>query len=124
MRAAFFPQIEGGNHSIASAVDGKALARSSQLLDERAMRSGVSLLTSFISVHTDDFGMFAEAGLPVPEPKWFSARDGLTTVAALREARRADSATDQALLRDLDALEEVLIQADGQNRRWSLGVDM
>jgi hypothetical protein len=33
MSAAFFPQIEGDNHGITSAVDGKALARSSELLD-------------------------------------------------------------------------------------------
>jgi hypothetical protein len=124
MSAAFFPQIEGDNHGITSAVDGKALARSSELLDALAMRSEVSPLTSFISVHTDDFGFLEEAGLPIPEAKWFSARDGLKTVTALREACRAEDASDEALLRDLDGLEQVLIEADRQNRRWSLGVDM
>jgi len=88
------------------------------------MRSDVSPLTSFISVHTDEFGILEEAGLPIPEPKWFSARDGLKTVTALREACRAVDASDEALLRDLDGLEQVLTEADRQNRRWSLGVDM
>jgi len=123
MSAAFFPQIEDDNHGITSAVDGKALARSRELLDALAMGSDVSPLTSFISVHTDDFGIF-EDGLPIPEPKWFSARDGLKTVTALRKACRDEGASDEALLMDLDGLEQVLIEADRQNRRWSLGVDM
>jgi hypothetical protein len=115
MSTAFFPQVEGGSRGIASAVDGKALARSSDLLDELATRSGVSPLTSFMSVHNDDFGIFEEAGLPLPEPKWFSAREGLTTVAALRQACRAEGVSDHAL-KDLEALEKVLTQADEENR--------
>jgi hypothetical protein len=99
MSTAFFPQVEGGSRGIASAVDGKALARSSDLLDE-------------------------EAGLPLPEPKWFSAREGLTTVAALRQACRAEGVSDHALMKDLEALEKVLTQADEENRRWSLRVDI
>jgi hypothetical protein len=124
MSAAFFPQIEGGKLGITTHVDGKALARSIDLLDALAASAGVVPLMAFISVHTDDFGLLEEAGLPLPEPHWFSAKDGLHTVRALNAAYRAMGAPDAGLLGDLGALEQVLIEIDGQNRRWSLGVDM
>jgi hypothetical protein len=124
MSAAFCPQIEGGTRANASAVDGKALARSSELLNALATRYGVNPLTSFISVHTDDYGMFEDAGLPVPEPKWFLASDGRKTVRMLRDACRAEGMSDDALCADLDTLDQVLAQCERENRRWSLGVDI
>ncbi len=125
MSSAYFPQIEGDdNHSAATAIDGKALSKRSKELDAIAAKAGVTPLSEFVSVHTDDYGLFEDAGLSVPDPKWFPAADGLATVRALRDACRAAGDKDAALFADFDALEKVLMEADAQKRRWSLGVDM
>jgi hypothetical protein len=124
MSAALFPVLQSPDTGIDTTVDGKALARASTLLDRLAVRAGVTPLTAFISVDSDDYGILEEADIEVPGATWFSAADGLRTVRALLERVREIRNSDAALLEDLEALEKVLVQADERHAGWHLAIDM
>jgi hypothetical protein len=124
MSAALYPVLEGADIGLDVVVDGKALARDSVLLDRLARRAGVTPLTEFISVDSDDYGILEDAGIELPAAKWFSAADGLTTVRALLNGVSQARDGAAALLADLHALEKLLVQADERRVRWHLAVDM
>ena len=81
-------------------------------------------LSHFISMDDDDYGILDEAGIEAPTAQWFSAADGLKTVRALFDVLRRGAGADEALLSDLSALEQVLVEADARGARWHLAVDM
>jgi hypothetical protein len=110
MSAALYPVLESSDIGI-DAVDGKALARDSDLLERLALSAGVTPLTEFISFESDDYGIL-------------EAADGLRTVRALLDGVRQAREGDGALLADLHALEKVLVQADERHVRWHLAIDM
>jgi hypothetical protein len=124
MSAALYPVLEGPDVGIDAAVDGKALARDSALLERLARSAGVTPLTEFVSFEDDDYGILEEAGIEVPAGRWFSAADGLRTVRALLEGVSQAHGSQGALLEDLHALETVLVQADERRVRWHLAIDM
>jgi hypothetical protein len=124
MSAALYPALEAPDIGLDAAVDGKALARHSTLLDRLARRAGVTPLTEFISAESDDYGILEDAGIEPPAAKWFSAADGLATVRALLNGVSQARDGDGALLADLHALEELLVQADERHVRWHLAIDM
>jgi hypothetical protein len=124
MSAALFPVLESHDTGIDTTVDGKALSRASDFLERLALGAGVTPLSEFISVESDDYGILEEAGMELPQTQWFSAADGLRTVRALVDAVRQAREGDGALLADLLALENVLVQADEMHVRWHLTIDI
>jgi hypothetical protein len=123
MSVALYPVLESPDTGIDATVDGKALSRASDFLERLALSAGVTPLTEFISLESDDYGILEEAGVELPAAKWFSAADGLRTVRALLDGVRQREG-DGALLDDLHALENVLVQADETHVRWHLTIDM
>jgi hypothetical protein len=124
MSAALYPVLESPDIAVEAEVDGKALARASDQLDRLALSAGVTPLTHFISVEGDDYGILEEADFEPPPTTWFSAADGLRTVRALLDGVGQAGEGDGALLADLHALEQVLLQADERRLRWHLAIDM
>jgi hypothetical protein len=124
MSVALYPVLERPDTGIDATVDGKALSRASDFLERLALSAGVTPLTEFISLESDDYGILEEASVELPATKWFSAADGLRTVRALLDGVRQTREGDGALLGDLHALENVLVQADETHVRWHLTIDM
>jgi hypothetical protein len=124
MSAAFYPVLQDPDIGIDVTVDGKALARDSDLLERLALSAGVTPLTGFISVEGDDYGILEEADIELPAAQWFSAADGLRTVRALLDRVERARDGDEALLADLHGLEQVLAQADARHVQWHLAIDM
>jgi hypothetical protein len=124
MSVAFYPVLRSPDIGIDTAVDGKALSRASDLLDRLALDAGVTPLTQFISVESDDYGILEDTGIELPATNWFSAADGLRTVRALLSGVTQAGEGNGALLADLRALEKVLVQADERHVEWHLEIDM
>lgn len=116
-------QIPGFDH----AVNGKALAKSSEQLDSIANEKSLPTLMSFFSISADELTDFAdEHGVslkqPPPSEKWFSADDGLKTVNGLIDAAGRDK-LDARIIADLQEFKAVLETARQNGVGWHLAVD-
>jgi hypothetical protein len=123
---AFEPKIAVSFHG-----DGASLFHHAALLDAIAEEHGVPLLSSFADDREPppDFDGYPEelAEAIGPWTAWFSATDGLRCVEGLLAAlgdpdARARIPSVDAVLDDLDALEDVLIAAKKKNARFRLEV--
>lgn len=121
--SALYPVLSN-DVSVASQVDGKALSRSADILDRLARDAGVTPLSDFMSLDSDDYGILEDEDIEPPAATWFSAARGLVTVRALLDVLRQRPPVDEALLDDLSALERVLIEADARGADWHLAIDM
>jgi hypothetical protein len=124
MGVALYPTFE---REISGAdVDGKALARAQEQLDQIAAGLQVRPLGAFISV-SDEMAQFAEdEGLDLeamPPRQWFAASDGLKTVRALLGHGLQSVARADWVLADLRSLERVLASAEKHDVRFHLAVD-
>jgi hypothetical protein len=108
---------------------GRSLIFFQHELDELARRLELEPLTGFVSAVPDRVAEYLrEQGLdpekfPVPEEEWFEAADGLATVRGLVAHLRATpkSVTDPVrVLRDLDAVERMLVLAEAAEVRFHL----
>jgi len=131
----------GGNYSIVlekkienldPSIDGKALARAMESLEELALIRNVRPLTGFTSVDPSaatDF-LLGE-GIPptdvnLPPVQQFSPEDGLTTVRALISHLNVQPSAvrnPEAVLTDLRNCERVLTRAQQHDVRWHFKVD-
>ena len=111
----------------AKAGSGKALARESDRLDYVARRRGVSPLTSLLSESQAVLAAqlreegFDPSKMRLAPELWFPAADGLKTVRTLAEyvtANMNDFKQPNPILRDLKAVEALLITADAANIRF------
>ncbi len=111
----------------AKAGPGKALARESDRLDYVARRRGVSPPTSLLSESQAVLAAqlreegFDPTKMRLAPELWFPAADGLKTVRALAEyvtANMNDFKQPNPILRDLKAVETLLIAADAANIRF------
>lgn len=113
----------------AKAAAGKALARESDRLDTAARRRSVTSLTSFLSenqavliAQLKEEG-FDPSNMRLPPEQWFTAAEGLKSVRALWEhvtANLNDFKQPNPILRDLKAIEALLIAADAEGIRFHL----
>jgi hypothetical protein len=110
--------------SVAAKVDGTALSSAADILDGLARDAGVMPLSHFISLADDDYGILDEAGIEPPVAEWFSTAQGLETVRALLDAVRKLPDADDAVISDLSALEQVLVEADARGAKWHLAADL
>jgi hypothetical protein len=112
---------------------GRSLIFYQHELDELARQLDVVPLTDFVSAVPERVAEYLrEQGLdpdkfPVAEEEWFSAAEGLATVRGLAgHLRRTPKAvTDPVrILRDLEALEAVLVPAESQEVRFHLASEL
>jgi len=109
-------------------VNGKALARTGELLDSIAKEIGVRPLMDFFSAAPEELAGFAEdQGITLkrslPSEKWFSADEGLQTVKTMigeGEKRQFDI----RILADLREFQSVLEAAKQNAVGWHLAVDL
>jgi hypothetical protein len=106
---------------------GRALARESDRLDSAARARYVSPLTALLS---ESHAMLAEQmreegfdplKMRLPPEQWFDAAEGLKTVRALAEyvtARLNDFKYPNPILRDLKAIELLLVESEAAHIRF------
>lgn len=111
----------------AKAGSGKALARESDRLDSAARHRGVPPPTSLLSESQAVLAAqlreegFDPSKMRLAPEQWFPAADGLKTVRTLAEyvtANMNDFKQPNPILRDLKAVEALLITADAANIRF------
>lgn len=90
--ASLYIVVEGEDPGFDSFVNGRAVARNEEALDRLAARLAVSPLLDFLSADENSMALLLEQGtgnpewaVHLPEPQWFTPRDGLRTVQALIE---------------------------------------
>jgi hypothetical protein len=108
----------------AKAASGKALARETDRLDSAGRRRSVSPVTSLLSENPEILAAqmreegFDPSKMRLPPERWFPAADGLKTVRALSEyvtANMNDFKQPNPILRDLKAVETLLVAAEAAN---------
>jgi hypothetical protein len=111
----------------AAGLEGRALSKHSEKLEGLAKQAGVISLMHLFSASEEEMAGFLEEGGSVvnpPEEKWFSAEEGLKTIAALLKALAgARSIEEPALYAELTEFQQVLEVARSRNVRWHLGID-
>lgn len=116
-------QIPGLNHI----VNGKALPRVGETLREIANKCGVQPLMDFFSASPEEVAGVAHdhdiaLSVPVPSERWFSADEGLVTLAALiTEAEK--ERVGLGVIDELRDFQRVLEAAKLHGIRWHLAVD-
>jgi hypothetical protein len=115
--------------AFAKAKAGKAMAREADRIDFAARRKNVTQPTSLLSENPAVLAeqMAAEGFDPtrmrLPPERWFTAAEGLIVMRALIEhitANLNDFKQPNPILRDLKALEAVLVAADAAGVRFHL----
>jgi hypothetical protein len=127
MGAAFFIVLEQTVEGVDTDMDGKALARNIDALDEAARALGVRPLSEFVSMDSEaasDFELDDDAEVDagdLPPIAFFDAATGLATVRAL-----AGHPVSQLkhVATDLARCEHILGAALERSVRWNLHVDL
>jgi hypothetical protein len=106
---------------------GKALARESDRIDSAARRCSVAAITSLLSesqaalIEQLKADGFDPTKMRLPPEQWFAAADGMKTVRGLIQhvtANLNDFKQPNPILRDLKAVEALLIAADAAGVRF------
>lgn len=133
MAASLYIVVEGEDPGFDIFVNGQALARNEDALERLAERLKVRPLLEFFSADENSMALLLEqgAGDPdwaqhLPEPQWFSPRDGLQTACALIDFLEADPAAlgseTMAVLSELREHERVLRKTAERSLRWHIAV--
>jgi hypothetical protein len=133
MAASLYIVVEGEDPGFDIFVNGHALARNEDALEQLAQRLDVHPLLEFFSADEDSMAMLQEQGAEeleekprLPQPQWFNASDGLQTVRALigflREAPTALGSGTRPVLMELGEYERVLQKAEKRGLRWHVAV--
>lgn len=130
----------GGSYSIVlekkienfdCSIDGKALARSMETLEELALLRNVRPLTGFTSIDPSAAADFLiEEGIPptgvtLPPVQQFAPEDGLATIRALiahLNVQPSAVRNSESVLADLRSCERILARALQQGVRWHFEV--
>jgi hypothetical protein len=131
MGSSFFVSTEVPVEGIDLTIDGKALALNENALSSFCEGVGVTPLLTFLSPSVDQQRAVLESSgifdVPYLVENWFTAEDGLVTVAKLLEIVPQQSQwlnrVDE-LLRDLQRLQEILHQLEAAGVRWHLDIDL
>jgi len=133
MAASLYIVVEGEDPGFDIFVNGHALARNEDALEQLAERLGVSPLLCFFSADENSIALLMEQGAgkrewgySLPKPQWFAASDGLLTVRALIGFLKASPAAlgseTPPVLSELREYERVLRKAALRAARWHLAV--
>ena len=113
-------------------MDGSALSRSSEQLEELARKAKVKSLMEFFSAAPEHLEAFIEdhgvdptkAKAKWPDEQWYAAEDGLTTIRALQsQLSSVNPRVRGAVERDLGDFASDLEAAHASNIRWHLAID-
>lgn len=121
------PGTRTARADIDTSLDGKALADEIEALDKLAAELGVPPLLSFVSADADEFPEFVDEAVPGLEAEWFDAAAGLVVVRALLGALEKDPDVlddDEGVIRELQAMQQMLEAAERQWVRFRLMVDI
>ncbi|MDE3148754.1 MAG: hypothetical protein KGL37_04725 [Acidobacteriota bacterium] len=133
MAASLYIVVEGEDPGFDIFVNGHALARNEDALEQLAERLKVSPLLAFFSADENSIALLMEHGADkrewgysLPKPQWFAASDGLLTVRALIGFLKASPAAlgseTPPVLSELREYERVLRKAVLRAVRWHLAV--
>lgn len=133
MAASLYIVVEGEDPGFDIFVNGHALARNEDALERLARRLRVTPLLDFFSADENSMALLLEqgAGNPdwvqhLPEPQWFRANEGLTTVSALLEFLTNDAmalgSETAPVLAELREYERVLRKTEQRDLRWHVAV--
>lgn len=133
MPASLYIVVEGDDPGYDIFVNGHALARNEDALEQLARRLKVRPLLDFFSADENSMALLLEqgAGNPewanhLPQPQWFDGENGLKTVCALAEFLAGDPAAlgseTQPVLGELREYERVLRKTAQFGLRWHLAV--
>ena len=133
MAASLYIVVEGEDPGFDIYVHGQALARNEEGLHRLAMKLEVPPLLEFFSADENSMALLVDQGVDepewsrhLPEPQWFAAADGLSSVQALAEFLTLNPAAfgseTTAILRELLEYEHVLQKTSERNLRWHLAV--
>ena len=132
MGAAFFVVLERKIDGLDAMMDGKAISRSSEILDSIATQIGVRSLSEFISIDPGQAADFLAGegtdvdGLELPPLCQFSASDGLASVRALmaQVQKNSDTVKDADwIIQDFRDCERILSEAEKNRVGWHFEVD-
>jgi len=113
-------------------MDGSALSRSSEQLEELARKAKVKSLMDFFSAATEHLEAFIEdhgvdptdARAKWPDEQWYTAEDGLATIRALQsQLSSMNPKVRAAVERDLGDFASDLEAARASNIRWHFAID-
>lgn len=133
MSACFYIVVEGEDPGFDTFVNGHALARYEAELEEAARLLGVPPLLDFFSADRNSMAALLEQGAgdpawtqTLPEPQWFTPREGLETIRALcghvAEHPAAFGLAAPLLLDELHGYDRVLEKSANRGLRWHLAV--
>jgi len=133
MATSLYIVVEGEDPGFDIFVNGHALARNEDSLERLAESLHVTPLLQFFSADENSMCLLLEQGTGdpewarhLPQPQWFSATEGLTTIRALIEflASTPVSFGSETLpvLGELREYERVLEKAAKYRLRWHLAV--
>ena len=133
MAASLYIVVEGEDPGFDIFVNGQALARNEDALEQLAERLKVSPLLEFFSADENSMALLLEqgAGNPdwarhLPQPQWFDASNGLRTVRALLDFLAQNPAAlgseTQPIVLELREYERVLRKTATYGLRWHVAV--
>lgn len=126
MGAAYFIVLERKIDGLDTGMDGKAIARHADALEQAARELGVRPLSEFISIAPDQAAEFMEgegidaSELELPPLQQFTAEEGLATVRGL--VAHPIAQTD-GVAQDLQECKRILNAAAQQGLGWHFEVD-
>jgi len=133
MSASLYIVVEGEDPGFDIFVNGQALARNEDALEQLATRLGVHPLLEFFSADRNSMALLLDqgAGDPqwsahLPQPQWFTPTQGLRTVRVLQDflaiTPAALGSDTEFVARELREYEIVLAKTAQRNLRWHLAV--
>lgn len=125
--------VEGEDPGFDIYVNGRALARNEDALEQMARRLGVKPLIDFFSADENSMSLLIEEGAGNPEllarlppPQWYAGSEGLATVGALLDELRRDPAQlgseGEFIQEELMEYATVLQKTADRDLRWHLAV--
>lgn len=133
MAASLYIVVEGEDPGFDIFVNGQAMARNEDALERLAERLKVKPLLDYFSADENSMALLQEQGVASPEwashlpqPQWYDAGDGVTTVTALLEFLAANPAAlgseTQPVATELREYERVLRKTALYGLKWHIAV--
>lgn len=133
MAASMYIVVEGEDPGFDIFVNGRALARYEDALEQLALKLGVKPLIEFFSADENSMALLIEEGggnpdlmRRLPPPQWYAADDGLATALALAAELQGDpqqlGTEGPQVLAELQEYVRVLERTVQAGLRWHLAV--
>lgn len=131
MGAAYYICVDRDDLEVSSDVNGKALSRVADELDEICEELELQLLNDFFGMSGDEIEDLLDRDIDFPdeqrEATWFDPDEGISYFSRLVEHLKShpDAIDDaEAVIEDLEDLLKVLNKAKAAGARWHLAIDI